>query len=82
MAGVRICAISPRESKRPRKTVRQVERRVKATTDELAAFRSKRVASGQDKSRRAKKALTEANLRLVVSLAKRYSNRGAGLFSI
>ena len=63
------------------KAIRTVERRVKADGTQFGRS-LEIIAAGQDKSRRAKKELTEANLRLVVSLARRYTRRGLGYLDL
>jgi RNA polymerase primary sigma factor len=67
--------------KAAQKTIKSIERRVKAATDEFARS-LETIASGQAKSRRASQELTQSNLRLVVSLSKRFTNHGLGLLDL
>ena len=61
--------------KKARATIRQVENDVKMSANSLRRLLI-RVREGQKLARSAKKELVEANLRLVVSIAKKYTNRG------
>jgi RNA polymerase primary sigma factor len=75
-----LCDIAAR-IKAAQKTIKNIERRVKVATDEFARS-LETIASGQAKSRCASQELTQANLRLVVSLSKRYTNHGLGLLDL
>jgi len=57
------------------KQTKEIARRAKATAEQLARS-LEIIEAGQAKSRQAKKELTQANLRLVVSLGRRYTNYG------
>ena len=61
--------------------IRRIDQEAGATADDIMAW-GRQINSGQRKISVAKKELINANLRLVVSIAKKYANRGMHFFDL
>ena len=69
------------ELRSARRQIGEAEREVAMSDDELNRALAV-IRAGEDKAQDGKKKLIEANLRLVVSIAKRYTNRGLGFLDL
>jgi RNA polymerase primary sigma factor len=64
-----------RECKILRKRIQDIEREISLSARELGAI-STEITAGEDQVQQAQREMIEANVRLVISIAKRYTNRG------
>ncbi|MBK1724002.1 RNA polymerase sigma factor RpoD [Thiocystis violacea] len=71
---VRLAALAP-EIRRAQRKLEEIERENILTIGEIKAL-NRRMSVGEANALRAKKEMIEANLRLVISIAKKYNNRG------